>query len=284
MKKDTILILGGDKRQEYVYRALKKNGYDCELENQSTENIYKKISECRYIVLPVPASKDKKYIYCKNEKFKLSFDSFGEMLGDGHIVFGGCIYKELTNLSERKEIVFFDFNNNENFLIYNAFLTAQGALRLLLENTDSYLGGRKALITGFGRIGTSLANLLRNQNIDVTVCLRNEGQHNLAECMGFNTINYNFLRNLLTESDYIFNTVPVQIFSADSIKAMKHGSIYFELASAPFGADYTFFDNSGVKFIDGGSLPGKYTPRSAGEKIAEIIENYIQRSDYNGKT
>ncbi len=282
MKKESIIIIGGDKRQEHIYDVLSADGYNCVLENQSAEHIEEKLSTHRYVILPVPVSKDNKNIYCKNENFLLSCNELAKNLTDSHIVFGGGLGKELTCVLNKNKTVYYDFNNNEDFLVYNAFLTAQGALKLLLDNTEKTLCGRKVLITGFGRIGKSLAILLKPLNLSVTVCIRNDNQQNLAECLGFDTIKYDRLKDTLADTDFIFNTVPVRILDTEDIKTMKNNSIYFELASAPYGADRSLF-SSGAKFVDGGSLPGKYTPHSAGEKIAKIIENLIQRSDINGK-
>ena len=275
VKKEAILIIGGDKRQEYVYQTLTADGYDCALENAYIENITDNITSYRYIILPVPASKNGKYIYSNNENFLLSFDSLCNNLTDKQIVFGGIIGRKLADLLDEKRIVYHDFGNNDDFLIYNAFLTAQGALRLLLESTEKSLSGKKALITGFGRIGKALAQLLNNLNLSVTVCARNENQLNLAECMGFNSLKLSELNFILTDTDYIFNTIPETVFKIDHIAKIRKDTIYFELASAPFGADKNMLNEYNVKYVNGEALPGRFTPESAGVKIAKTIENLI---------
>ena len=283
MKNESVIIIGGDERQEYIYKTLSADGYRCEAENCSADCIEKKLSECKYVVLPVPTSKDGKTVYCKNENFILSYKELTDMLTDRHVVFAGGFNKELKEIMQKNDISYYDLNDSEEFLTYNAFLTAQGALKLLLDNTRVSLNRKEILITGFGRIAKALANMFNALNLSVTVCIRNKNQFNLAECMGFNAVRYDVLKDVLYDSDFIFNTVPGRIFSREHIKSFKSGAVYFELASAPYGVDRTLFENTDALFIDGGALPGKYAPHSAGEKIAKIIENLIQGSDSNGK-
>ncbi len=274
MKKEPILILAGDKRQQYIYSVLSDDGYECEYENENADRIKKSLSQYRYIILPMPASKGGKLIYSNNPDFILSCEDLAERLSEKQIVFAGGLSKELIYIFERKNIVYFDLTKNEDFLTYNAFLTAQGAIRLLLENTEQLITGKNALITGFGRVGKALASAIKGLNLSVTVCVRNEGQKNLADNLGLHTIGYNSLGDILTETDYIFNTVPQIVFNTEHINYMKNDTLYFELASSPYGADRTEI-NKKLKFVDGSALPGKFVPYSAGEKIAKTIKKLI---------
>ncbi|MBR5826952.1 MAG: hypothetical protein IKY78_07695 [Clostridia bacterium] len=275
MKNETLIIIGGDKRQEHLLTILQNDGYNCEILNKSTEKLKDVISEKRYVVLPVPVSKDGKHIYCNNKDFILSFEALGDTLTEKHILFGGGFTKEMVNLMEQKNIVYYDFNNNEDFLIYNAFLTTQGALKLLLDNTEKDITRRNVLITGFGRIGKALSLTLNNLNMNVTVCARKDTQLNMAKYLGFDSIKYDTLKEKIADTDLIFNTVPVQVFDTVCIERIKPDAVFFELASSPFGADKKQLVACGIKYVDGGSLPGRYTPYSAAEKIARITENLI---------
>ena len=76
-------------------------------------------------------------------------------------------------------------------------------------------------------------------------------------------------------SEFIFNTVPERVFNSTNIENIKEGAVYFELASPPYGVNEADLTIRGHKYVDGGSLPGKYTPRTAGEYIAKNIEKLI---------
>lgn len=277
MNNESVIIIGGDKRQEYIYSVLSEDGYDCEIINKSTDNIEDCLAKKRYVILPVPASKDGKNIYCSNKDFIIEYSELGKILTDKHIVFGVGLPKELIYQMNRNNTVYYDLNNNEDLLVYNAFLTAQGALKLLLDNTEKDINSRKVIVTGFGRIGKALAILLKGLNMKITVCVRKDSQQNLAGYLGLRGIKYDTLKDEISDADFIFNTVPEQVFNTECISRIKKNAVYFELASAPFGADKSQLTAYKVKRVDAGSLPGRYTPYSAGEKIARILENLIQR-------
>ena len=60
---NSVLIVGGDKRQDYVFKDLKKKGFECERENADVKSSIEKLTEFRCIVLPIPVSFDGKYIF-----------------------------------------------------------------------------------------------------------------------------------------------------------------------------------------------------------------------------
>ena len=56
----------------------------------------------------------------------------------------------------------YDYSDNELFLLQNAELTAHGAIKILYENLQKPINKAKILITGFGRIGKILTQILVN--------------------------------------------------------------------------------------------------------------------------
>lgn len=275
MSERKLVILGGDKRLDYVYDKFSENNKSCVRINSYTENLSDVISGAVYIVLPVPCCDSKSNIFSVNKDFKLSCDALVEMLSDKNIVFGCNFSKELIYQLGRKNIIYYDLNRNEEFLIYNAFLTAQSALRLMLENTEALLTDKRVLITGFGRVSRALAHTLKGVTPDITVCARKKEQLNEAYCLSYKTTTYDKLSDTISNYDIIFNTVPDRIFDKEKISLFKGDAVYVELASSPYGADRNDFEISNKQYILAGGLPGKYTPYSAGKKIAEIIEKLI---------
>lgn len=275
MAENNVLVLGGDKRLDFVYETLQRKKRNCYRVNLDRDNLPDVINGSVYVVLPVPSCDSKGNIFSANKDFSLSCEHFTELLSIKNIVFGCNINKELRYHLERKNIIYYDLNNNEEFLMYNAFLTAQSALRLLLENTQELLTDKNVLITGFGRVSKALALTLKGIMPDITVCARKKEQLSEAYCLGFKTVTYENLSSELKNKDFIFNTVPEKVFHKEQISSILDDAKYFELASSPFGADKKDFDELNKTYIFAGGLPGKFTPYSAGMKIAEIIEKMI---------
>lgn len=275
MAENRILITGGDDRQCHLCDLLLNDGYACLYENNDVSRVYSKLAGCRYIVLPVPVSRNGKHIYSKNEKFRLEINRLLTSLSKEQIVFGGGFPREATEILNKRNIVFADINANEDFLIYNAYLTAQGAVNLLLSSTKKLISHKKILITGFGRISKALAPLLKSFGAEVTVCARNSCQLTEAESIGYETVKLNDVGRIIHTYDFIFNTVPDNIFTFSDIASMDSAAVYFELASKPYGAPVSVFEELDRKHIDGGNLPGRYLSESAGERIAEFIRKMV---------
>ncbi len=275
MTENRIMIIGGDDRQCHLCDLLLNDGYACLYENNDIGRVLTKLSKCRYIVLPVPVSRNGRHIYSKNEKFKLDIEKLLTSLSKEHIVFGGGFSAEASEILNRRNIIYADINANEDFLIYNAYLTAQGAVNLLLSSTKKLITGRKILITGFGRISVALAPVLRSMGAEVTICARNVCQLTQAACIGFDTLMLKDISKKVHLFDYIFNTVPENIFTFSDIASIDSGATYFELASKPYGAPATVFDELDKSYVDGSNLPGRYLSESAGERIAEFIRKMV---------
>ena len=61
--------------------------------------------------------------------------------------------------------------------------------------------------------------------------------------------------------------------------AVRDGAIIIDLASAPGGVDKGAAEKAEVRVITALSLPGRVAPDSAGEIIAETIENILLQED-----
>ncbi|MBR6568181.1 MAG: hypothetical protein IKK60_05970 [Clostridia bacterium] len=271
---NNAIIIGGDDRQRELYGILTAQGLKCKYINSSDEaEKINGIKQKDIIILPVPLSKDKENIYSSNKSLSIRINDVLKRTDKTNMIFAGSIPKTLKAYLDEKEITFIDYLDSEETVQYNAYLTGLGAVKLLMENTKEDIRYKKTLVTGFGRVAEFTAQALKNVGCDVYITARNKLRLSKAECMGYKTIDLDKISSFMYLFDYIFNTVPVNIFTAEDVSHIK--GRYFELASAPFGADKAFFINRENDYFDGGALPGRYFSRSAAEKLAEITLKHI---------
>lgn len=273
-KEDTILILGGDNRQKFLAELLEdtaaKTVY---LNNGSEKELLSKIKSSKVVVFPIPITKDKKNIHSDNNDFRIDKSKVMKSLPEESAVFGGGFSKEDREYFEEEGIEYHDFLLNEAFQLENAYLTAEGALRLLLENTTETLFNKKVLVTGYGRISELLCDILYKMHMKVYTAARNEIQLKQAEMKGYVPIVLSSLKNL-RQYDFIFNTIPVRIFD-EKLLATAENCTYFELASSPFGAEKELVLQKGLCYVSGGSLPGRFFPVSSAVIMKEYIFKYL---------
>ena len=183
---------------------------------------------------------------------------------------GGCS-SELLQLCTVNGLKLVDYYAQEPLTLKNAALTAEAALALIIQNTEFSLGGSNAVITGGGRISLICARYLRSLGCNVCVCARNAEQRVRAELEFNRSAELPELQKLCESADVIINTVPAELFSEEHFRLMSPSSLFVELASVDPTNAARFADKYGVRYIFASGLPGKISPKTAGEAIAEVI-------------
>ncbi|MCM1115418.1 MAG: NAD(P)-binding domain-containing protein [Clostridium sp.] len=168
-----------------------------------------------------------------------------------------------------------DYNQNEAFLLENAYLTAEGAVALLKNNSDKSIYGSDILITGYGRIAKALHKALQALGANVTICSRKEESKIEAMHNGASHITFNALCTS-NHFDVVFNTVPHIVFTKKELEKFNKDTLLIDLASFPGGVDTLLAKSNNIKLIDGRRLPSKYSKISAGILIGKTVDKIIK--------
>lgn len=278
-------IIGGDLRQIYLAKKLQKDKNEvfvCGFENfvdfdklkLKSLKMSDLISSSKYIILPVPASRNKKVINApfSNADIVLSEKLFSNL--KNKVVFAGIVSSLIEDVKP-SGLYIRDYYQREDFLIPNALLTAEGAVSIALKEYGKSIFSSRCLVVGFGRIGKILAKLLKNMGAKVTVSARSVKDISLAKISGFETTNVSKI-NEKADFDLIFNTVPALVLDAAVLSFLSSARMIIDLASAPGGADKFAAEELGIKLIPALGIPGKCFPEAAGEIIADVIYKMIE--------
>ena len=157
------------------------------------------------------------------------------------------------------------------FVLGNAALTAEGAVGLLLQESERCLFGSRALVSGFGRIGRLLAGKLAALGVSVAVAARREESRAEAEALGCEALPFDALPGGF---DFVVNTVPERVLGEDFLCCLPETALLLELASAPGGYDRNLAENLGLRCLAAPGLPGKSAPLSA----AELMRREFRRA------
>lgn len=222
-----------------------------------------------FAVLPPVVSRDGENVHAPlaREKIPLRSLDFG-----GASVFAGAFCSEI-----KADIV--NYAESEAFAVRNAVPTAEGALKIAMEETRESICGMRACVLGFGRIGAVLAKDLWALGASACVFARRSEARALAEAFGTSARGFDALDAEIGSYDCIFNTVPHRIVGKAALSRIKEGAPFIELASAPGGADEALARSLGVKYVPAGGLPGKIMPKSAGKIIYETIKEMMEEEE-----
>lgn len=278
-------IIGGDLRQIYLAKKLQKDKNEvfvCGFENfvdfdklkLKSLKMSDLISSSKYIILPVPASRNKKVINApfSNADIVLSEKLFSNL--KNKVVFAGIVSSLIEDVKP-SGLYIRDYYQREDFLIPNALLTAEGAVSIALKEYGKSIFSSRCLVVGFGRIGKILAKLLKNMGAKVTVSARSVKDISLAKISGFETTNVSKI-NEKADFDLIFNTVPALVLDAAVLSFLSSARMIIDLASAPGGTDKFAAEELGIKLIPALGIPGKCFPEAAGEIIADVTYKMIE--------
>ncbi len=264
-----IYVLGLDKRTAYCAAWLKQTFKTGVILCDNAECIYQPDA----VVLP--------YVSFKNGRVINTLD--GTDLWDvlkkmpaGTRLFAGMVYDGLKKECEEKGITLCDFFEVEDLTLKNADLTAEGALEMIMKNTDIAINGMNVALTGFGRVTRSLAKRLSSLEAEVTILARKPYARIEAKSLGYKPANIND-EKAVESADVIVNTVPSLVLTEQMIESAKNCRYILDLASAPFGTDFEAAEKAGIKVETAPGLPARCAPETAGRMIADYIVSVLKR-------
>lgn len=270
MYKKSIGILGGDMRHYHLYRLLNSSGYNAKIygfDNLCTNDLLDDVLTCNKLVLPIPTSRDNQNITSPYSSEDIPISSITDKIGKKTVVYGGIFCQALSGIKQNT----IDYYMDEAFTRYNALLTAEGAISVIMNNTGTALKDCRVLIVGYGRIGRYTAGLLKCFKSDITVSARKESDFKDIAFKGFKSINTNNLNDEQLDFDVIVNTVPHQLFDKKIIEKLPCECLFIELASPPYSIDFELASSMGLNILNAQGLPSKYAPVSCAQALLSLI-------------
>lgn len=271
MEAKKIFVLGGDKRSIYIADYFISNGYEvnCFGLAKHTESP-DKIREADIIVMGLPAIKEG-FANMPLSDVKITFEEVLRLCRKGAVVAGGRFKEKDYILATNSGIVLWDYSEDEIFKLENAFYTAEGIVKYLVENTSESVRDISILVAGSGRISGELCRLLSAWPCKLTVYARKE----LAR-VSCNFHGYNTLSELKDLSGYnvIVNTIPADVFSEDAISSAKKDALILDVSERPGFVNKDLCRLYGVKLLYLPGIPLTSAPQSAGITAAKAIERF----------
>lgn len=254
-----ICILGDDKRSKYLRKMYVKNG----------KNVVS-YKEADLIVTPIPFSRDGIKLNGEN----IYVDDFIDEIS-GKVLLSGAflesIEKKLCNIK------YYDLMKEESVAILNAIPTAEGAIYEAIKNSDITICNSNCLVMGCGRIGKILSKMLNGIGANVYCEARNPKDLAFIQAMGYNKVDINNLDNVLSNMNYIFNTIPVLLLDEDKLKLLNKDTLIIDLASNPGGIDFEKARDLELNVVWALSLPSKVAPKTAALYLKEAIDEIIKK-------
>ena len=281
-------IVGGDRRSALLAAQLLQRGHRVHsyaLEKAELPARIPKDSSlqaCAYgadcVVLPTPAEKGG-VLFAPLGLRCPPMDGVISALWPGGVVVGGRLGEQTAEAALRAGLRLADLMCRPDFVTGNAALTAEGAVGLLLQESERCLLGSRCLVLGWGRIGKLLALRLSALGAAVTVAARKEADRAEAEALGLAALDYGALEGVAGEQDFVVNTVPARVLSDAVLCCLPGEALLLELASPPGGFDALLAKNIGLRVLTAPGLPGRSAPASAAALLRRSIERIMAEQE-----
>ena len=291
-----IALLGGDERQIYMARALAAKGFQISVVGlgEGAEQAHpamragsplEALEGADVLLFPLPASVDGIHVNCPLDPAGAL--RFSEILvhWQGRAILGGKLPEWLCQKAEERGIRVIDYFEDDILQLQNAVPTAEGALAIAMRELPITIDGIRAAVIGYGRIGTVLADKLSALGAEVYLYARKErdlvraAQRRLIPMRLSVNEEENSLCYLPRTCRVVFNTVPCPLFTRAALEAFPKDCVYIDLASAPGGIDWRAAKELGIHTVWGTALPGKCTPESAGNILADTIARILSTEE-----
>ena len=277
-------VIGGDRRAALLCRLLAADGHRVHSYALEHAELPAEIPRtgclqgCLYgadvAVLPTPAEKSG-LLNTPYAAAPCPMETLLDTLWPGQLLCGGLIGKDRCRAVVKNGVTVRDFMKTPAFVTANAALTAEGAVGLLLLESERALLGSRVLVCGWGRIGRVLALRLLGMGARVTAAARSAAQRAEARALGCEALDFKDLATALPGCDFAVNTVPARVLSEAQLCCLPEGTLLLELASSPGGFDRTTAENLGLHAVAAPGLPGRSAPLAAAALMREAIYDYL---------
>ncbi len=281
-----IALLGGDDRMFACAKSLAEAGYEIAVFGFDNKICSDNCTKCcsvddalvkaGVVVLPLPVTMDGKTLYMKYSDEKIYLTEVLKLIDKNSVVLGGNLNMQFVALADEYDIKIIDYFDREELKIANAYLTAESAIGIALNELKHSISESPALVMGYGRIGKILCRQLKGMDVQVYASARKNRDFAWIRAYGYSPVDTSKVDEILSSCKIVFNTIPESVLGFDKLCLLPEDCLVIDLASKPGGVDFEAAKVCGIKVIWALGLPGKMKEKSAGRIISDTIINILE--------
>jgi dipicolinate synthase subunit A len=280
-----VAVLAGDERMLEIMRLARSAGAEvvafasapgAETASGSpvAGSLDEALTDADLIVCPVPGLGPDDGLWTPNavDAVKLTSEALGRARR-GAQMFMGRVSEGIAAVCEPTGVRPVAHGDDDVEALLHAIPTAEGAVYNAIELSDITLMSSHCVCTGFGRVGQSMAVLLRGMGANVTLCARNEFQRARATGFGLRALPLSALADELVSADFCFQSAPGQdgyVLTREILAAANPEIVIIELSSPPSGTDLEACSELGLTATWARGQAGT-APRTAGADEWQVI-------------
>lgn len=254
----SVAILGGDARSATIAATAALEGAQVRVfgapapRSLVAGSVPEAVTGAHIVILPTPGRALDGSLYAPHAAAPVFLDvATLALAAPGAIAVAGHIGGELLRMVTEAGLTPRDLDDPIRKRI-GAVATAEGALGLAIQMSETTVMNAHAIVTGYGLIGGAVASLLRAVGARVTVVARNPVQRTNAWAVGCATAAPDALGTLLPDADLLFQTTPgnpAPLVDRAMLHTVRSSLCVIELASPPAGTDLDACAELGIRHV-----------------------------------
>jgi dipicolinate synthase subunit A len=283
----TVSVVGGDTRMLEHMRLARlagakvqhygsiPNANDVAGEPQ-TASLAAAVKGARIISCPIPGlgADDEVYAKYTTEKLRLTTDVL-KGAAPGAMLFTCYSTPRLDEWAKAASVKIISYGEDDALSILHAVPTAEGAIRVAIENTDDTLLGMNVLCVGLGRVGVSVAQAFEGMKSRVSLAVRNPAQLARAWAMNTTPIELRELKSHIGIFGLIVSSTSGRVLDKDLLASTRPDVVIIDLCSPPGSVDFEAAKALGRKVIWARAQAGR-APRRAGADEWHVLMRILR--------
>jgi dipicolinate synthase subunit A len=235
--------------------------------------------EADCLILPIPPADAGGLLTAPLGVQRAGVEQLVAQMGPGQWVCAGGDTELLRRREKEQGFTLANYLSRPELKLENAIPTAEGAIRIAMEELPRTIFGIPALVVGCGACGYALARRLDALGAEVTVTARNQADFARIRGEGWKVGETGNLAALLAEKRLVVNTVPAPVLGEAELRLLPQGALLIDLSSGAGGVDWRAAERLGIKAIHALGLPGKFAPETAAECLKRAIYHCMQEGE-----
>jgi dipicolinate synthase subunit A len=283
----TIAVLGGDLRMlEYIRQARAAGakvqhygsapGAQALAGQPASASLKDAVKGARILCCPIPAVGTDSSLYAKftDEKLYLTTDVL-QGAAPNAMLFSSRVTPQMAAWAEGTGVKMIALGKDDALAILHATPTAEGAVKIAIENTVDTLRGLDVLCISLGKVGTTVAETFQKMSARVTVAARNPAQLARAWTMNLTPLDLRELPEKIGSFPLIVSSSSGLVLDRAMLERTAPDVVVIDLCSPPGSVDFKAGEELGRKVIWARSQAGT-APRTSGFNEWQVITRIVR--------
>jgi dipicolinate synthase subunit A len=282
----TVAVLGGDLRMLEHMRLARLAGANVQhygsipgaevAGRPQAASLADAVKGARIISCPIPGlgADDELYAKYTTEKLRLTADVL-KGAAPGAMLCTCYSTPRLDEWAKTAGVKIVPYGDDDALSILHAIPTAEGAIKVAIENTDDTLLGMNVLCFGLGRIGFSVAQAFQGMKSVVSIVARNPAQLARAAAMCATPIDLRDIKSHIGNFGLIVSSTSGHVLGNDLLALTRPDVVIIDLCSPPGSVDLEAAKTLGRKVIWARGQAAR-APRRAGQDEWHVLMRILR--------